>query len=554
MGVNHPSIGSMNTLARTMPPEMIRKKLIAMAQAMGVENFRIKAAREIVAGTKPERAVPEVYHPYRALVCDGIQFFLSHISLDRLLDVMVLQLRMDRQSPAEERLLELAKHFPTMHKLGQIIARNQNIEPGVRQWLIHLENGRYGTLPDDLLAHIGVRLNSINKHHGVQIDPHILSEASVGAVIPFKRRADGKRGGVRGVFKVLKPNIKEKLAEELAVFEKIAAFFEQHRHRYALKDFRFLDVFKDVAEILEKEVDLCAEQSHLCEAVRFYKDTDSIVIPDKLEFSDDTMTAMAHIVGEKITDAQMTYAQRRDCASTLAQELICRPIFAPGDATLFHGDPHAGNILWSAGSGYHGAQIALLDWSLAGHLTQGVRVKMVQFIKSVITDDHGQICRSIRSLAAEGSAKGALSRTGLRRTVASRLRSKDHIRFSLLKKAFWLLEHLSYEGVVFPKDLMLFRKAIFTLEGVLYDLDPQFNLDTFLFKYMGALIADEMPSRLGRTLFFQADKPENYQSLLSNGDLQMMMLNQYTAMIERHTRTAVRLLEKQTQIMRLMFN
>jgi hypothetical protein len=34
----------------------------------------------------------------------------------------------------------------------------------------------------------------------------------------------------------------------------------------------------------------------------------------------------------------------------------------------------------------------------------------------------------------------------------------------------------------------------------------------------------------------------------------MMMLNQYTAMIERHTRTAVRLLEKQTQIMRLMFN
>ena len=554
MRANHPSIGFMNTLAHTGPPEMIRKKLVAMVQAMGVENFRIKAAQEIVAGTKPDRAIPEVYHPYRALVCDGIEFFLSHISLDRLLDVVVLQLQMNRESAAEERLLELAKHFPTLHKLGQIIARNQNIEPGVRQWLIHLENGRYGTLPDTLLAHIDVRLNSTNEHHSVQIVPHILSEASVGAVIPFKWNTDGGRDGIRGVFKVLKPNIKEKLAEELAIFENMAAFFDQRRQRYALKDFRFLDVFKDVAEILEKEVDLSAEQSHLREAARFYKHTDNIVIPDKLELSDDTMTAMAHIPGEKITDAKLTYAQRQDCANILAQGLICHPIFAPGEATLFHGDPHAGNILWSADSGIHGAQIALLDWSLAGHLTQGVRVKIVQFIKSVITDDHGQICRCIQSLAAKGSKKGALSRTGLRRTVGCRLQSKDYTRFSLLKKAFWLLEQLSYEGVVFPKDLMLFRKAIFTLEGVLFDLDPQFNMDTFLFNYMGALIADEMPSRLGHILFLQADKPENYQSLLSNGDLQMMMLNQYAATIKRHTHTAVQLLEKQTHIMGLMFN
>ena len=57
------------------------------------------------------------------------------------------------------------------------------------------------------------------------------------------------------------------------------------------------------------------------------------------------------------------------------------------------------------------------------------------------------------------------------------LQSPDFARLSLIKKSFKLLEQLSFEGFVFPAELMLFRKAIFTLEGVLYDLDPSFDMN-----------------------------------------------------------------------------
>ncbi len=554
MRVNSLSTRFLESLAQAESPELIRQKLITAAKALGIEKFRIRAAREVMAGTRPERAIPDVYHPYRALVRDGIQFFLSHISLDRLLDVVVHQLRIDRDASTEERLLGLVKHFPTLHKLGQIIARNQHVDPVVRRWLIHLENGQYGTSAEDLLPHITGRLSAKDEYHRVKIEPQILSEASVGAVIPFTWTGNSDGKAAKGVFKVLKPKIKENLAEELAIFEKMAAFFEDNRHRYTLKQFKFLDVFKDVAQILEKEIDLNAEQSYLRDALRFYDDVDRIVIPKVMTLSDDTMTAMAYIDGQKITDAELTQEQRSACAATLAASLICRPIFARGGKTLFHGDPHAGNILWCGELGAQDIKIALLDWSLAGHLDQEVRIKVVQFIKNVITNDRGQICQSIRSLAKTGSGKSAPSRTGLWRNISSYLKSKDAADFSLLKKAFWLLEQLSYDGIVFSKDLMLFRKAIFTLEGVIYDLDPHFNMDAFLYKYMGMLLAQEMPSRFGRILFLQTDKAEYYQSLLSNSDLHMMMLNQYAAIMKRHTQTAAQLLEKQTHIMRLMLN
>lgn len=540
-------------LAQTKDPDVVREKLTTIAHTIGVENFRKTAARQIVAGTQPERAIPDVYHPYRALVRDGIRFFLSHISLQRLLDVMVCQLQLDRECSAEERLLELAKQFPTLHKLGQIIARNQNIEPGVKRWLVHLENGKYGTAQDDILAHIKSRLEATDERQAVQIDPFILSEASVGAVIAFKWNRDSGRDAIKGVFKVLKPNVKEKLEEELAVFEKMAVFFENNRRNYAFNDFKFLDVFEDVREILKKEVNLHKEQSYLSEAARVYENTKDIVIPELITLCDNTMTAMGYIDGEKITDADLTFPQRRHCANKLAESLICRPLFATDDSALFHGDPHAGNILLSEVSEAGSLKIALLDWSLAGHLTQKVRIKIVGLIKSILLDDPDRICACLLDIAKKPLQSSTLSQSGLRRIVHRLMKFDDYARFSLMKKAFWLLEQLSYEGVVFPSDLMLFRKAVFTLEGVLFDLYPQFSMDTFVIKYMSSLLAQEMPRRFGNALFFQEDNPENYQSLLSNSDLQMIMLYQYTAAAKHNTRAAVELFEKQNQIMRHFF-
>ena len=522
--------------ANNVSHEALEEKLNSMAAAMGEEAFAHRVAREIVERTQPHRAIPEVYRRYRSVVRDGIEFFLSRVSRRRLTELLIRQLRMDPEADTRERLLELAKLFPTLHKLGQLIARNPNMDPAVKQWLIHLENGSYGTALDGIMERIDCHLELTDCRDRVKVKPAILSEASVGAVISFHWNPPSSREKIQGVFKVLKPGIRKQLEEELAILEKTAAFFEENRHRYPLKDFRFLDVFQEVREMLVKEIDLAAEQDYLEEASRFFEDFESIQIPQLFPFSTDTMTAMAYLDGPKITDAVLNREQRRRCAAVLFEALICRPLFSRHDTTLFHGDPHAGNILALQDPASGHLRIGLLDWTLAGHLTRSERVHTAQLIQAVLNEDLSGVLRSVKSLAIDASRESPAQLETFRKRVLGWMQSPEFVRLPQIKKTFKLLEQLAFEGFVFPADLMLFRKAIFAMEGVIYDLWPAFDMDAAAARYLTTLMTREIPERFGNLFFPLADKPENYPSLISNYDLQALMAHQYFASIRSGTR------------------
>ena len=165
------------------------------------------------------------------MVRDGIEFFLSQISCQRLIDLVISQLQLKSDVDTRERLVELAKRIPTLHKLGQIIARNRTIDPAVKKWLIQLENGCYGTPLEGILRRIDGQLGETGSLDRVTVQPVILSEASVAAVIPFYWNRPSAHEQIHGVFKVLKPGIRSHLEEELIILEKTGAFFEKNRQR-----------------------------------------------------------------------------------------------------------------------------------------------------------------------------------------------------------------------------------------------------------------------------------------------------------------------------------
>lgn len=520
-------------------PDTLRNQLNAAASAMGDEAFTQRVATEIVAATRPEQAVPEKYAHYRSVVRDGMLFFLSQVDRHRLIDLVVSQLQMDPDADTRERLLELAKRFPTLHKLGQTIARNPQIDPLVKQWLVHLENGCYGTPAGGILDRIHRELNLTGNPDPVHVQATLLSEASVGAVVPFRWDGSPSRQSVQGVFKVLKPGIRRSLDEELVVLAKTAAFFEANRKRYPLEDFRFIDVFEEVREMLVNEIDLTSEQTYLVEAARFYGSMDRVQIPGLLPFSTDRMTAMAFLDGAKITDADLDDEERLQLATVLFEALVCRPLFSGQDQSLFHGDPHAGNILAVRDPETGQVSAGLLDWSLAGRLTKQDRVKTAQLIQAVLKKDLSGIRRSIKALAVCKFMESAKRREAFRDRVLHVLQSAEYDRMTLLERSFRLLEALALQGFVFPPDLMLFRKAIFTLEGVLNDLWPAFDMDAAITQYLATLVTREIPKRFVNLFFPLADRPGNYPSLISNIELHSLMVHQYLTAVNTTTRSVL---------------
>ena len=514
-------------IVKVMPPEAIRRQLTAMADSMGDAAFGAATAREIVARTRPEQAVPEKYARYRKLVRDGIEFFLSLVSRQRLIELVLANLALDPEITCQERLMDLAKRFPTLHKLGQLIARHPDLDPELKQWLIKLENGLYGTTFDELRAAVHGALGQSDGKSDIHVEETILAEASVGAVIPFHWQASSESDIQRGVFKVLRPGIRGLLEEELAILEKTATFFHTHRNRYPLKDLRFLEIFDDLKELMVHEIYLGNEQRYLAEAERFYADMPEIRIPQCLPHSTADMTAMSFLDGPKLADANLTNRQRRQLAETLFTALVLAPLFSWHDPTIFHGDPHAGNILAVYLAPTTTPAIGLVDWSLAGHLSRSERLKTVRLIQALLKKDLTGMCNAVRNLTLAVSDEPVIPREGVRDRILSWLHRPKQKPMPLVKQAFRLLEHLSMEGLVFPADLMLFRKAIFTLEGVLTDLWPAFDMDAAITGHLIGLFQEEFPFRLGNLFFPLTDRPENYKTLISNQELHALVAHQY---------------------------
>jgi len=502
-------------------------------QGMGSDRFRSQAAEALDESLRPSRVVPNRYQEYKPVVKDGIRLFLSRLSVERLVRILVSQMLMPEDTSSEARLVELAKQIPTLHKLGQIIARNRNMDLRARKWLINLENGQYGTDIKPICRHLTRRLGKDMERFSIELASEPLSEASVGVVIPFHWTDPSSSRKRQGVFKIIKPNVRQQIDEEVDILEFVSHHFQDNREKYELNNLGFIDMFEEVKAALLEEVDLLGEQRHLWDANQFYQKASTVAIPKLAPFSSKYATAMTYMPGMKITDYPMSVQERKSCAVRLYQTLICAPLFSKQTSPLFHGDPHAGNIFANRLSQSGDIQTVLLDWSLAGRLHRKWRLGVLKLVQAIIRENPDLIIQSLCSLTDEATDDAVKERI---RTAYAWIVDRLHYQSaSLVKKTFMLLDRVSLEGVLFPKDLLLFRKAFFTLEGVLSDLDPEFAMDMVTMKTIFELVMVEVPRRIANVLMPMFDSPEKYRSMMSNRDLQLIFTHQALAFIKRNT-------------------
>ena len=75
-------------------------------------------------------------------------------------------------------------------------------------------------------------------------------------------------------------------------------------------------------------------------------------------------------------------------------------------------------------------------------------------------------------------------------------------------------------GVQWPSNMMIFRKSLLSLDGVLRDLSPRVSLDLELLLLVGRQAARDWPRRLVRGPFRR-----DFGTHLSNADLLPLMLS-----------------------------
>lgn len=414
--------------------------------------------------------VPDAHAAYRPLVVDAMLFFLERLSPSRLNVIVAEQLGLPEATHPTRRLALLFRRCPTLHKLGQMLARDRRLAPELRENLQTLESLEPTTPLDEITALIQRQWGHVP---ALEVGEVALAEASVAIVVPFTWRQAPNAALQHGVFKVLRPGVEEQLHEELAIWSALGLFLEERCIEFGLPVLDYRNTLDSIRKLLAREVQLDHEQVHLRRAADFHADSCKVLIPRLLPFCTPRMTAMERIDGCKVTDAQLSLLQRQQLAQTLIEALVAKPFWHSAPAVaVFHADPHAGNLFVTPDG-----RLAILDWALVTILSKEQCTAVVQAVAGALTQDEVATRRAIETLGitSDPLALQAAVAVGLRQVRAGTFPGFDWL--------MGLLDGLGTAGAIqFPEELTLFRKTLLTLSGVLDDVSEQVAIDDVLIR------------------------------------------------------------------------
>ena len=408
-----------------------------------------------------EALVPEAYARWRPLVRDAIEFVFSHLSAERLHAKLAEQIALPAETPPEARLIQLITKMPALQKMGQVVARNRRISRALRTQLSLLENGMSDVRPEEIRAIIDAQLGPRLARYAVQIEPSICSEASVSAVMRFTWN-NPERERERGVFKVLKPYVPICFAEDISLLQGLGDYLASSDRGYGFAVRDVQETLDEVRLLLQRELDFRREQATLVEAYRAYRSSFGIRVPRPiLPLCTGVITAMSEERGVKVTDACRRFPiRRRRIAEQLIEALIAIPLFSREDVAIFHADPHAGNLLYDEPN----RELVVLDWALAERLDLKERRNLIMLTLMMMVRDRAGVAQAIRALSRR--APGRI----IERFVDRYFDALPTDQSPGALDAMRLLDQIAMGGATFPAPLFMFRKILFTLDGVLHDV------------------------------------------------------------------------------------
>lgn len=427
--------------------------------------------------------LPEPLAAWRPLLAEGMAFFLERLPEARLGAIVAEQIALASSASAAARATALLAHCPTLHKLGQVVARQPGLDAELRRHLQALESLPASTGVDGLHAHIHAELGA---DHGLHLADRALAEGSVAVVLPFSWRQGGRSHD--GVFKVLKPGIADRLAEELAILPALGDFLEDRGAELGLPAIDYRSHLAAAGRLLVQEIRLDREQANLRAAAVLLADDADVFVPALLPWCTPALTAMERIDGPKLSDAALSVRESRRLGRALVGGLLARPFWSCSEATPFHGDLHGGNLLLAPDG-----RVAVLDWSLVAHLSKAEREALVEVALAALALDESRIAAGLAGLGLREAHDAPIGAT-VERALDTLVRSGRPLGFDWL---VGLLDALALQGAGgFGGQLAVFRKSWLSLAGVLGDLGAGHDTDLPLLALGLRRFTAEWPARL----------------------------------------------------------
>lgn len=439
------------------------------------ESYRVQLGRLLAEQLPAEQLVPEAYAEWKPIVHEAVTYIGGHLSMQRLLPKLLDQMLLPEDTALEKRLVQFVAQMPSLQKLGQVIARNRNLQPELRAELTKLENDIHDTSYSEIRDQVERQLSAKLATGKVQMDETLFAEASVCALLRFSWLNPETEQREQGVFKVVKPHVHEHFAEEMKLLQGLATHLDQQQ-AHVLDDVSLKDTFGEIAGLLKQELHTRSEQEHLQEAHTRHAEIAGLRVPGVIQpLSTDSITAMTYEPGTKATLAYRNDARQRDqLARQIVEALVAIPLFSADKDVLFHADPHAGNIYVDQETRH----LILYDWALTGRLGIEERRRIILLFLGLYLRDQGMLVHTLVGLAQ--NKLSARRQTEIKSHVQDFIYGLNLYQLPTMNALLSLTDDMLLLGVRFSPAMMLFRKVLLTLDGVLHDISDNIAMEKIL--------------------------------------------------------------------------
>lgn len=365
---------------------------------------------------------------------------------------------------AEELARDLEKLGPTFIKLGQVLSsRGDLLPPAYVAALARLQDDvepfSFADVERIVESELGVRISKAF----LEFESEPIAAASLGQVHRARLR-DGRAVAV----KVQRPDIRERVLEDLEAFEEIAAFFDEHTETAGR--FELVRTVEDFRKTILAELDYRLEASNLIAIGTAVREFPLIVVPAPVVgYSTSRVLTMEYIDGQKI--AALSPLRRIDLdLRPLADELFrayLKQILLDG---FFHADPHPGNVLVT-GDG----RVALLDLGMVARISPGIQESLLKLLLDV---SEGRGDRAAERAQEIGRRLESFDPVELERRVSELVSLYRHATIGQMQIGRVLLDisrAAADAGLRLSPELTMLGKTLLQLDEIGRSLDPEFD-------------------------------------------------------------------------------
>lgn len=421
--------------------------------------------------------------------------------------------------PIELRVRELLEALgPTFIKLGQILSTRPDLLPApIADALKTLQDKAPQLTLESVREAIRLELGRPADEVFVEFDPRPIATASIAQVHRGRLliRTDAGEEVRDVVVKVQRPGIQEQMAADLSLLRWLAWVLEGTIEEVsAYSPSSIVDQFEAA---LKEELDFHHELGNLQRARANFADRpDLLVVPEPFpSASSGRVLTMEWLDGKKITVASAEPGCDRQALVARVIETTFKQVFEDG---FFHGDPHPGNVLVLADG-----RIGMIDYGVWGRLSEAQQDVLVELLLSVVLKSPPTLTRLALRV---GQPPPDFDRTAFEGEVAALMDRYVGVELKELSAGSLMadiVDVIRRHRIRIPPEFAVLGRATATLEGVLREVYPSFDIQALAMPYVRRLLTRRFDvERLGPEAValllglrsFVADVPTQIDQLL----------------------------------------